>query len=91
MDSAGVMAGRIIMPNMETPVQFVHWLRSVAPYINAFRGKTFVVAFPGELVMAGALPVLAQDLSLLHALGIKVVIVHGSRPQVAEQLALRNV
>ena len=76
---------------MENPVQFVQWLRSVAPYIHAFRGKTFVVAFPGELVMAGALPVLAQDLSLLHALGIRIVIVHGSRPQVEEQLALRNV
>jgi amino-acid N-acetyltransferase len=76
---------------MENPVQFVQWLRSVAPYIHAFRGKTFVVAFPGELVMAGALPVLAQDLSLLHALGIKIVIVHGSRPQVEEQLALRHV
>ncbi|SFV16333.1 amino-acid N-acetyltransferase [Pseudoduganella namucuonensis] len=76
---------------MENPTEFVQWLRSVAPYIHAFRGKTFVVAFPGELVAAGALPVLAQDLSLLHALGIKVVVVHGSRPQVAEQLALRNV
>lgn len=76
---------------MENPIEFVQWLRSVAPYIHAFRGKTFVVAFPGELVMAGALPVLAHDLSLLHALGIKVVIVHGSRPQVEEQLALRNV
>ena len=79
------------MPGMENPTEFVHWLRSVAPYIHAFRGKTFVVAFPGELVTAGALPVLAQDLSLLGALGIKIVIVHGSRPQVAEQLALRNV
>lgn len=79
------------MPLMENPIQFVQWLRSVAPYIHAFRGKTFVVAFPGELVMAGALPVLAQDLSLLHALGIKLVIVHGSRPQVEEQLALRNL
>ncbi|HEY5800835.1 MAG TPA: amino-acid N-acetyltransferase [Burkholderiaceae bacterium] len=76
---------------MENPVQFVQWLRSVAPYIHAFSGKTFVVAFPGELVSSGALPVLAHDLSLLHALGIRVVIVHGSRPQVAEQLALRNV
>lgn len=76
---------------MENPTQFVQWLRSVAPYIHAFRGKTFVVAFPGELVVAGALPVLAQDLSLLHALGIKIVLVHGSRPQVEEQLALRNV
>ncbi len=76
---------------MENPVQFVSWLRSVAPYIHAFRGKTFVIAFPGELVIAGALPVLAHDLSLLHALGIKVVLVHGSRPQVEEQLALRKV
>ena len=75
---------------MENPLEFVQWLRSVAPYVHAFRGKTFVVAFPGELVAAGALPVLAQDLSLLHALGIRVVIVHGSRPQVEEQLALRN-
>jgi amino-acid N-acetyltransferase len=79
------------MRDMENPNEFVQWLRSVAPYIHAFRGKTFVVAFPGELVAAGALPVLAQDLSLLHALGIKVVIVHGSRPQVVEQLALRNL
>jgi len=76
---------------MENPEQFVQWLRSVAPYIHAFRGKTFVVAFPGELVTAGVLPILAEDLSLLHALGIKIVIVHGSRPQVAEQLGLRNV
>jgi amino-acid N-acetyltransferase len=76
---------------MDNPTQFVSWLRSVAPYIHAFRGKTFVVAFPGELVMAGALPVLAHDLSLLHALGIRVVLVHGSRPQVEEQLALRKV
>ena len=80
-----------IMRYMENQIQFVQWLRSVAPYIHAFSGKTFVVAFPGELVKSGALPVLAQDLSLLHALGIKIVIVHGSRPQVEEQLALRNV
>lgn len=84
------MSERIIMPLMENPVQFVQWLRSVAPYIHAFRGKTFVVAFPGELVMAGALPVLAHDLALLHALGIKIVIVYGARPQVQEQMALRQ-
>ena len=81
----------VIMRVMEKQTEFVNWLRSVAPYVHAFRGKTFVVAFPGELVTAGDLQVLAQDLSLLHALGIRVVVVHGSRPQVAEQLALRNV
>lgn len=78
------------MRPMDNLTQFVAWLRSVAPYIHAFRGKTFVVAFPGELVRSGALPVLAHDLSLLHALGIKVVIVYGSRPQIEEQLALRQ-
>jgi amino-acid N-acetyltransferase len=79
------------MRNMENANEFVEWLRSVAPYIHAFRGKTFVVAFPGELVKAGGLPVLAHDLSLLTALGIRIVVVYGSRPQVEEQLALRNV
>ncbi|MES2208221.1 MAG: amino-acid N-acetyltransferase [Pseudomonadota bacterium] len=76
---------------MEYSIQFVQWLRSVAPYIHAFRGKIFVVAFPGELTSAGLLPVLAQDLSLLHAMGIKIVIVHGFRPQVDELLSLRNI
>jgi amino-acid N-acetyltransferase len=71
--------------------QFVAWLRGVAPYVHAFRGKTFVVGIPGELIAAGKLHTLVQDLSMLHVLGMKVVIVHGFRPQVEEQLRLRGV
>ncbi len=71
--------------------QFVDWLRSVAPYIHAFHNKTFVVAFGGELVKAGALDALIQDVALLHAMGMHIVLVHGSRPQVEEQLMLRKV
>jgi amino-acid N-acetyltransferase len=70
--------------------QFVRWFRDVAPYVHAFRGKTFVVAFGGELVQAGALNALVQDLSLLSSLGIRLVLVHGSRPQVNEQLRLKG-
>jgi amino-acid N-acetyltransferase len=70
--------------------QFVAWLRAVAPYIHAFRGKTFVVAFPGELVTQGLLNGLVQDVSLLHAMGMRMVVVFGSRPQVNEQLRLRG-
>jgi len=70
---------------------FVQWLRTVAPYIHAFRGKTFVVAVDGELAHQGYLNSLAQDLSLLHAMGMRIVLVCGSRPQVEEQLALRNI
>ena len=70
--------------------QFVRWFRDVAPYVHAFRGKTFVIAFGGELVQAGALNALVQDLSLLSALGVRLVLVHGSRPQVNEQLRLKG-
>ncbi|MCC2596395.1 amino-acid N-acetyltransferase [Pusillimonas sp. MFBS29] len=72
------------------PAQFVRWFRDVAPYVHDFRGKTFVVAFGGELVSDGALNTLIQDLSLLSALGVKLVLVHGSRPQVNEQLKLKG-
>ena len=70
--------------------QFVTWLRTVAPYIHAFRGKTFVIGFPGELVQSGILNTLVQDISLLQAMGMRLVVVHGSRPQVIEQIRLRG-
>jgi amino-acid N-acetyltransferase len=72
------------------PHTFVPWFRSVAPYIHAHRGKTFVVAIAGELIAAGKLDTFAQDLALIHAMGIKVVLVHGFRPQVEEQLSAKG-
>lgn len=74
-----------------TQAQFVAWLRDVAPYVHAHRGKTFVVAFVGELVESGRLNALVHDLSLLHAMGIRLVIVHGSRPQVQAQMKLKGL
>jgi amino-acid N-acetyltransferase len=78
------------MPYHSEPHQFVAWLRAVAPYIHAFRGRTMVVGFAGELVTAGRLNTLVQDLSLLHALGMRLVLVYGSRPQIEEQMTLRG-
>lgn len=72
------------------PAQFVRWFREVAPYVHDFRGKTFVIAFGGELVNDGVLNNLIQDLSLLSALGVRLVLAHGSRPQVNEQLKLKG-
>ena len=68
------------------PHTFVPWFRAVAPHIHAYHGKTFVVAITGELIAAGKLSPFAQDLAILHAMGIKLVLVHGFRPQVNEQL-----
>jgi len=32
------------------PQTFVRWFRDFSPYINAFRGRTFVIAFGGEVI-----------------------------------------
>ncbi|MGZ5847294.1 MAG: amino-acid N-acetyltransferase [Ramlibacter sp.] len=69
---------------------FVPWFRSVAPYIHMHRGKTFVVAVAGEAVAAGKLQAIAQDLALIQSMGVKVVLVHGFRPQVNEQLKAKG-
>lgn len=72
------------------PHTFVPWFRAVAPYIHAYRGKTFVVGMTGELIAAGRLNAFVQDLAILHAMGIKLVLVHGFRPQLNEQLAAKG-
>ena len=69
---------------------FVPWFRSVAPYIHKFRNQTFVVGIAGEALAAGKLPHLAQDLAMIQSMGVKIVLVHGFRPQVAEQLKAKG-
>jgi len=74
-----------------TSADFVAWFRSVAPYINAFRGRTFVVAFGGEVVADGKFVELTHDFNLLASLGIRLVLVHGARPQIEQHLAKNNL
>ena len=69
---------------------FVPWFRSVAPYIHKFRHQTFVVGLTGEAIAAGKLHSIAQDLAMIKAMGVKIVLVHGFRPQVNEQLAAKG-
>ncbi|MDD4962521.1 MAG: amino-acid N-acetyltransferase [Gallionella sp.] len=75
------------MPSTHSPDQFVAWFRSVAPYINAFRGRTFVIAFGGEVVADGKFVELTHDFNLLASLGVRLVLVHGARPQIEQHLA----
>lgn len=71
---------------MKPHTDFVTWFRSVAPYIYAFRAKTFVVAFGGEVVADGKFVELVHDLNLLASLGVRLVLVHGARPQIEARL-----
>lgn len=55
------------------------------PYIREFRDKLFVVKFGGELVRDREhLDAIAGDLTLLHLVGIRLVVVHGGGPQANE-------
>lgn len=70
---------------MNTP-QYVDWFRSTSPYINAHRGKTFVLAISGAAVAQANFANIAQDIVLLHSLGVRLLIVHGAKSQISAQL-----
>jgi amino-acid N-acetyltransferase len=77
--------------NSATMRAFVHWIRAAAPYVHAFRGKTFVIAFGGEVVADESFLGIVHDLNLLHSLGIKLVVAHGCRPQVEAILKQQDI
>ncbi|HHJ21050.1 MAG TPA: amino-acid N-acetyltransferase [Gammaproteobacteria bacterium] len=71
--------------------QNIQWFRDAAPYINQHRGKTFVLYFSGAAVASPEFDHLIHDIGLLHALGIRLVLVHGARPQIEARLQLENI
>src|SRR5437667_481193 len=77
--------------NSATTVAFVQWIRSAAPYIHSLRGKTLVIAFGGEVVADETFLGIIHDLNLLHSLGMRLVVVHGSRPQIEAILKQQNI
>ncbi|PCH63551.1 MAG: amino-acid N-acetyltransferase, partial [SAR86 cluster bacterium] len=72
--------------NSESP-QFVDWFRSSTSYINAHRNKVFVVLLTGETLAHDNFSNIVYDLGVLHSLGVKLVLVHGARPQINEALS----
>jgi amino-acid N-acetyltransferase len=60
----------------------VKLFRQALPYINAYRGKMFVILLPGEAIAHENFPNIAHDITLLNSLGVKLVLVHGARPQI---------
>lgn len=71
--------------------EFVHALRSAAPYIHGHYGRTFVIAVPGEICAREDTDRLLADIALLARLGVNIVLVHGARPQIEAELALRGI
>lgn len=60
-------------------------LKQAIPYIRMYKGKTFIIKAGGKIIQRReSLDVLAEEVSLLHQLGIRVVLVHGGGPQATE-------
>ncbi|UZJ43278.1 amino-acid N-acetyltransferase [Marinimicrobium sp. C6131] len=66
---------------------YVKWFRHSSPYINAHRGKTFVLMLPGEALVHPNYGNIIYDIALLSSLGVRLVVVHGARPQIDARLA----
>lgn len=71
-------------PHTQTHTQ---WFRQASPYINAHRGKTFVLFVNGQMLDDDGFPTLIHDVTLLRNLGVRLVLVHGLRPQIDRRLA----
>lgn len=79
-------------PDAGERLQWVSWLRSAAPYVHLHHGRTFVISFAGEVVADRTLlNHLVMDVSLIASMGMRVVLVHGSRPQIEELMGLRKL
>ena len=63
-------------------------LKSAAPYIRMYKGKTFVVKTGGGVFAeAESTRTLVEQIGILHYFGVRVVLVHGGGPQLTELAA----
>ncbi len=60
-------------------------LREALPYIQRFKGRTFVIKFSGKVTEDKTVLIsLAEELALLHQVGIRVCVIHGGGKQLTE-------
>ena len=78
------------MPTSQHKNTFIQWFRSSSPYIQAHRNKTFVINFGGEALEDDSFQNLIHDFTLLSSLGVRLVLVHGIRPQIDAGLQKLN-
>jgi amino-acid N-acetyltransferase len=76
---------------MSNTQDYVQWFRGAAPYIKAHRKKTFVIMVSDEVIYSDRFIGLVHDIALLKHLGIKLVILHGSRSSIDSHLAANNL
>lgn len=71
--------------------RYARWFRASTPYIRKHRGGTFVVMLGGDAIAHANLVNIVHDLALLSVLGVRIVMVHGARPQIEQELTARGI
>ncbi|MFB9886459.1 amino-acid N-acetyltransferase [Balneatrix alpica] len=71
--------------------EYVSWFRHSSPYINAHRGKTFVIMLGGEALEHPNFSNIIHDIALLNSLGVRLVLIHGTRPQIEARLQAKGL
>ncbi len=64
----------------------IDFFREAAPYIHLHRGKTFVIAFSGDVIDDPHFSSISNDIAILSALGVHIILVHGARLQIDRHL-----
>ncbi|MFT6432715.1 MAG: amino-acid N-acetyltransferase [Candidatus Azotimanducaceae bacterium] len=64
----------------------VKWFRDSSPYINAHRGKTFVLHLGCDALRHGNFPNIVSDIVLLNSLGVRLVLAFGASTQIQDRL-----
>ncbi|HXK00308.1 MAG TPA: amino-acid N-acetyltransferase [Buchnera sp. (in: enterobacteria)] len=75
----------------ESSTRLVRGLRHSIPYINAHRGKTFVIILRGEAIEHVNFLGIINDIGLLHSLGIRLIVVYGASPQINLALSKEDI
>lgn len=81
--------GTTIVPSTNNN-DYVKWFRHSTPYINRHSDKTFVLMLPGEAITSDNFHNIVHDIALLCSLDVRLVVVHGARPQIDTRLKNAN-
>ena len=67
-------------------IEVAGFIREVFGYITRFKGQLFILKIEDSLMDHPLFPVLIRDITLLHKIGVKILIVPGTRKSIDRQL-----
>jgi amino-acid N-acetyltransferase len=90
--SPKTMSPKTMSPkNKPSNAEHIKWFRDSSVYIDAHRGKTFVICVNGDALQSSNIDNVISDIALLNSLGVRLVVVFGADQQISQALIQRGV